>query len=514
MLQEIRALPAYSGLDTMIITYCVGGNRSVPTANWLWLQGYTNVFDGGSPENMNLAFGANITPLTQPIATVISNDLSWNAVPNAASYRVFAFPSNLAVGGVPIAEFNPTNNTAFAEYHSVAAATVTGVGFDVNDFSPRLPDGTYVFRVQAIPGGTGSNSLLSAVTAPVTVTTPTVTFNPSSTNISNTTLTQTVNVIGTATGDISINYNNADVPEGVTIVYDAPAGTITIVGTRPTTNVPPVTGSFTVTVTREGVIETFTVNVSLTTTFTPPSASAAPQTPAAPPAPARDSAPSGPAAGTPAFTHHQTVAGANRAVSQISANVSNSTTADAVLAAVSAGLPQGALVRWSSSTPFAMVPATNTQDGSITGLLIISVGTYNSAISLDITIPSLGGGADAEITRTFTLQLDSTAITDQDGNMITMDVLPVVQDGRTLLPVRFIAQALGANVSWNPNTYEVTLTQDGQSLTFAIGETAPGMDVPAQIIGDRTMVPLRFISEFFGADVAWHEAERTIEIIR
>ena len=118
--------------------------------------------------------------------------------------------------------------------------------------------------------------------------------------------------------------------------------------------------------------------------------------------------------------------------------------------------------------------------------------------------------------RRINVQLDTFTIRDLAGNgqTLTMDVLPVIQNDRTLLPIRFMAYALGAEVDWNSVTAEVTLTLDGERLTFAIGETAPGMDVPAQIINERTMVPLRFISEFFGATVTWDEAARNIEIVR
>jgi hypothetical protein len=101
----------------------------------------------------------------------------------------------------------------------------------------------------------------------------------------------------------------------------------------------------------------------------------------------------------------------------------------------------------------------------------------------------------------------------ENAEMQIMDVTPQIVDGRTVLPVRFMAEALGAGIDWNDDTKEVILTLDGRTLTFAIGEMAPGMDVPAQIIDGRTMVPLRFISEFFGAIVTWDEATRSIEII-
>ncbi|MCL2619241.1 MAG: stalk domain-containing protein, partial [Defluviitaleaceae bacterium] len=257
------------------------------------------------------------------------------------------------------------------------------------------------------------------------------------------------------------------------------------------------------------VISNVTADITLYAQWAAVQSTAPTPTPA-PIAPSGTRSTPGPRPGTPAFALHDAMSAARRAVSEVSATVSNQTTAESVLGAVRSVMPQGVTVWWSYGRSFTLVPATAGQDGSITGLLIITAGPYSSAIPLNITIPALG-----VTTRTFILQLDSHIITDQHGNtVITMDVLPVIQDGRTLLPVRFVAQALGASVSWNDSTREVTLIQDGRSLTFAIGQTAPGMDVPAQINDDRTMVPLRFISEFFGASVTWHEAERTVEITR
>jgi len=103
-----------------------------------------------------------------------------------------------------------------------------------------------------------------------------------------------------------------------------------------------------------------------------------------------------------------------------------------------------------------------------------------------------------------------------------MDTLPILQDGRTLVPIRFIAEALGAEVSWTPAAdgvpMTIHITINGETLSFAIGEITPelyalGMDVPAQLIDDRTMVPLRFISEFFGAVVTWDAETQGIEIV-
>jgi|GEM_PF-1927599 len=122
--------------------------------------------------------------------------------------------------------------------------------------------------------------------------------------------------------------------------------------------------------------------------------------------------------------------------------------------------------------------------------------------------------------RRIAIQLDSPEILDlaENASPQFMDVLPVIQYGRTLLPVRFVAYALGADVDWTPsdenNSIRVTITLGEATITFEIGKIAHGMDVPAQIIGDRTMVPLRFISEFFGATVSWDEETRGVEIVR
>ncbi|MCL2855365.1 MAG: copper amine oxidase N-terminal domain-containing protein [Defluviitaleaceae bacterium] len=123
------------------------------------------------------------------------------------------------------------------------------------------------------------------------------------------------------------------------------------------------------------------------------------------------------------------------------------------------------------------------------------------------------------------IQLESHQITDLAGNAPTqnMDVLPQIIGGRTMVPVRFIAYALGAGIDFTDATATTPLTVHlslgGQTLNIPVGETSHhlqnlGMDVPAQIINGRTMVPLRFISEFFGAHVDWDNATRSIEVVR
>jgi len=113
------------------------------------------------------------------------------------------------------------------------------------------------------------------------------------------------------------------------------------------------------------------------------------------------------------------------------------------------------------------------------------------------------------------MNINSMVVTDlTQERTVAMDVAPILQNGRTLVPLRFVAETLGASVYWNEATYEVTMILDGEVLVFAIGEYLPGMDVPAQLISGRTYVPLRFVVEYFNALVFWNGETGDIEILR
>ena len=117
--------------------------------------------------------------------------------------------------------------------------------------------------------------------------------------------------------------------------------------------------------------------------------------------------------------------------------------------------------------------------------------------------------------RVIGLRIGSLEIRELLDNTViqNMDVPPVIQQDRTLVPLRFLAYVLDATVSWEDATREVTIVRGARTLTFAIGDMVYGMDVPSQIINDRTMVPLRFIAEFFGVTPQWYEDTLSIEIV-
>ena len=104
-----------------------------------------------------------------------------------------------------------------------------------------------------------------------------------------------------------------------------------------------------------------------------------------------------------------------------------------------------------------------------------------------------------------------------DGRVLTFDVPPQIIDGRTMVPMRVIFEALGAHVSWNDQTRTVTATTSDLTVQTTIGNrtmivngASTAMDVAPIIVSGRTLVPVRFVSEAFGADVDWDAATRTV----
>jgi hypothetical protein len=101
-----------------------------------------------------------------------------------------------------------------------------------------------------------------------------------------------------------------------------------------------------------------------------------------------------------------------------------------------------------------------------------------------------------------------------NGTEKLTDTAPMIKSDRTMVPIRFIAEAFGADVEWINETQSVIITLDGKTLHMTIDELLPGMDVSPFIHNDRTMVPLRYISEHFEANVVWDTETRNIYLYR
>ncbi len=107
-----------------------------------------------------------------------------------------------------------------------------------------------------------------------------------------------------------------------------------------------------------------------------------------------------------------------------------------------------------------------------------------------------------------------------DGQQIAFDVPPRLINDRTMVPLRAIFEALGASVNWNNDTETVTSTKDQTTIqltinspTMYVNGSAVTLDSPACLVDDRTLVPVRAISEAFGTTVNWIENENTVSII-
>ena len=121
-------------------------------------------------------------------------------------------------------------------------------------------------------------------------------------------------------------------------------------------------------------------------------------------------------------------------------------------------------------------------------------------------------------------------IVELDGNPIEFDVKPEIIDGRTMVPLRKIFEKIGALVKWDNDTQTVSARKNKKTITLSIdsadlqidkGDTdeegnpiyeTVTLEVPAQIVSGRTLVPARAISESFGLDVDWDGDNRKVTI--
>ena len=104
-----------------------------------------------------------------------------------------------------------------------------------------------------------------------------------------------------------------------------------------------------------------------------------------------------------------------------------------------------------------------------------------------------------------------------NGMPVAMDAAPVIQSGRTMLPIRALIQTLGGRATWNGSSKTATVTLGDRTVAVTIGSTTAlvngktvSLDVVPFITGGRTFLPLRFIAENLGLDLAWEPVSRTI----
>ncbi len=107
-----------------------------------------------------------------------------------------------------------------------------------------------------------------------------------------------------------------------------------------------------------------------------------------------------------------------------------------------------------------------------------------------------------------------------NGENVEFDQQPVIKNDRTLVPLRAIFELLGADVSWDGETQTVTAVKGKTTISLMIGDYAMFkngesilLDAPGMVINDRTLVPVRAVSEALDCGVEWDESTKTVTII-
>ena len=128
------------------------------------------------------------------------------------------------------------------------------------------------------------------------------------------------------------------------------------------------------------------------------------------------------------------------------------------------------------------------------------------------------GGSDPEIPPPVA---DSAIKVVIDGKLMAFDVPPQIVNDRTLVPLRVIFEELGATIEWDDATQTVTAVKDGTVVVLTIGSARPTVngqvvviDQPGIIVDGRTLAPLRFVAEAFGGTVEWDGGNQTAYISR
>lgn len=106
-----------------------------------------------------------------------------------------------------------------------------------------------------------------------------------------------------------------------------------------------------------------------------------------------------------------------------------------------------------------------------------------------------------------------------DGDYVTFDVPPQAINGRTMVPIRAIFEAMGASVLWNQSTQAAICVKDDTIIRVAVGDYAISvdgvttqMDVAPVVIDGRILIPARYVAESLGYIVMWDEGNKIVNI--
>jgi len=134
-------------------------------------------------------------------------------------------------------------------------------------------------------------------------------------------------------------------------------------------------------------------------------------------------------------------------------------------------------------------------------------------------LAAAGGASGATSTAVFKIGETSYTL---KGNTVTIDAAPYIEDGRTFLPLRYIANAIGiadSGITWDPATQEVTINNGQNTIQITIGSTtmlingkAVTMDVTPEITNGRACLPVAWVAQALNAQIAWNATTQTVTV--
>jgi len=102
---------------------------------------------------------------------------------------------------------------------------------------------------------------------------------------------------------------------------------------------------------------------------------------------------------------------------------------------------------------------------------------------------------------------------------VILDEAPFISQNRTYVPIRVVSEVLGAELTWNPDTRGITIRKGNQTIDMIVGSTKAvvnnqivELDAPPLLRNGRTSVPVRFVSEYLQGTVQWNERIKMILI--
>lgn len=158
------------------------------------------------------------------------------------------------------------------------------------------------------------------------------------------------------------------------------------------------------------------------------------------------------------------------------------------------------------------------EDSAIYKNILNADSSYKFRISTNAGGPVNGILTFCNVLNVIKLTVDSDKIIIND-NVSTIDVPAQIINNRTMVPLRAIFEALGASVEWDDSTKTVNAEKDGIKISLEIGKreivvdgVSKTIDAYAKIVDSRTLVPVRAIAEAFECDVEWDDTSKTVTI--